>query len=157
MRIYDLGTVIEVGFEAIIVSGIMRCGDDYTCICPEFADGEGELGSGARAVEKVGIAPKVGAGLGTEFREVFREMASVMGEDEDRLPVWASKLFCIGDQPSDGTAEIVEIHRRRAHTWMLWPSIWPAVSLLGLRHDFANGPSPQTTRAERESLEKPII
>ena len=141
MRVHDLRAVVEVGLEAIIMSGVMRCGDDDSRICPQFADGEGELRSGTRAVEEVGIAAEVGAGFCTKFCEVSGEMACVVGKNENGFPVRTGKLFCVCDQPSNGATEIIKIHRCRAHTRVLRSAIWSADSLFGQRHHLADGPS----------------
>ena len=88
----DLRAVVEIGFEAVVVRRIVAGGEDDAGVGAEFAHGEGKLRRGARAFEEIGIAAEIRADLGAEFREIAREMAGVMGEDEHRLAVRPGEL-----------------------------------------------------------------
>ena len=153
----DLRAVVEVGLEAVVVRRVVAGGEDDAGIGAEFAHGEGKLRRRARAFEEIGVAAEIRADLGAELREIAREMAGVMGEDEHRLAVRSGELFRIGDQAADGAAEVVEIHRRGADAGMLRAAVRSAGSLLRLGDDAADGASAQAAGAEGEGFEKAVV
>ena len=131
--------------------------EHHAGIRPQLADGEGQLRRGARAFEEIGVAAEVRTDLCAELREVAGEVPGVVGEDQPRLAVGAGEVFRVGDQPADGAAEVVVIHRRRAGAGMLRPAIRSACALFGLGDHAADRPAAQAAGAEGEGFKKAVV
>ena len=153
----DLGTVVEIRFEAVVVRRIVAGGQDHTRVGAEFAHRKGKLRRRACPFKKIRITAEIGTDLGTELREIAREMAGVVRKHQDRLAARSRALFGISNQPTHRTAEVVEIHCRRADAGMFGATIRPADSLFHLRHHAADRAAAQTARAKRQRLEKAIV
>src|SRR6202012_1535494 len=52
VRGHQLAAVVPVGFIAIVLFGVVGCGNDDAAMAMEGADGEGKLGRGAKALEE---------------------------------------------------------------------------------------------------------
>ena len=84
-------------------------------------------------------------------------MTRVVSEHQHRLALRPCELFRISDQSTNGSAEVIEIHRRGPHTRMLRSFVRSPAALLGLRHDAADRSPAQSAGAECESFKKPIV
>ena len=55
MRRHQLGSVVEIGLEAVVVGGVVAGGQHHAGIRIEFTDGEGNFRGGPGAVEQVNV------------------------------------------------------------------------------------------------------
>src|SRR5688572_28862094 len=66
-------------------------------------------------------------------------------------------LMQVSDQSLRRAANVVEVHRIRAHAGELRRLVLSRLAAFGLRYNSSDRPAPQTTRPERECAEKPVV
>lgn len=160
MRLDHLGAVGEVTFEAVVVQGIVAGGDDHAGIGAGVADGEGELGGGARSLEEEGIAAVLDGDICAKLGELAGEMAGVMGNAEFRPagPALGGEVILqVGDEALGGARDVEVIHRVGADARELGPAERLRRAGLGPGDDFADGAAAQPASAEGERAEEAVV
>ena len=94
VRLDHLRAVAKVNFVTVVVRRIVARRDHDACARAQMADGEGKLRRRARSVEDAGVAAVFRRDLGRELREIRREEARVVRDDQLRP---AAQLFA--DKP----------------------------------------------------------
>ena len=156
----ELGAVVEVGLEAVVVSGVVGSGEHYARVGIQLADGEGNLGGGAGAVEQGAVATQVGGDAGAVFGEVAGEVAGVVAHHDEGLAAGAfglHKAAHVGDETAHGATHVEVVHAGGAHAGELGAAIDAAVALLSGGHHGADGAATQTTCAECQGLVEAVV
>lgn len=157
----DLSAVGEVAFEAVIVGWVVAGGDDDAGVGAEGADGEAELGSGARSVEDVSFAAEPGPDACGEFAEVFGEMADVVSDDE----AWGGVVLSVLHKPTGDVSEetecgandieVVEVGGTDGGVFGCAEGV--AGSGFGRWGDFTDGAAAHSAGAESDFFEKAVV
>ena len=65
--------------------------------------------------------------------------------------------FQVDNHAADSTADVVKVHRGRAHAGVFWAFIRPSSSLLSASNNTADGPAAQASSSKSEGFEKAVV
>ena len=156
----DLAAVLEVNFVAVVFGRVVAGGEVDARLGLHMAHGKGQLGRGARTLEKIGVAAEVGDDFGGEFGEFAGEKPCVVAEADGGFAgaaLLGEILLHMMHEPLSGAADVVGIHCVRAHAGELGTAEWLGRTLLGFRDDGADRFAPQAAGAEGEGAEKAVV
>ena len=156
----ELCSVVKVCFEAVVVGGVVGCGDDDAGICVKFSDGEGDFRCGAGAIEEGAVAAEGGGDAGAEFGEVAGEVAGVVTDDDEGFAAGCflfDKAAYVGDEAAHGSAYVKVVHGGGTDAGELGAVVGTTVSLFCGGDDGADGATPETTCAEGECFEEAVV
>ena len=152
----ELCAVVEVGFVAVVVWGVVAGGDDDAGLGAEVAHGKGEHGCGAGIREDVGVEALVVGNAGSEEAEFAGEVADVVCDDDG--------AFFAGEAGSDvaaeaagGTLDVGEVHHVGADGGFFGAGALCGGTAFGAGNDFADGASAQAAGAEGKSAEEAVV
>ena len=156
----DLAAVLEVDLVAVVFGRVVAGSEVDARLGLHVAHGEGEFRSGARALEKVGVAAEVGDDFRGEFGEFAREKPRVVAEADGGFAgaaLLGEMLLHIMHKPLGGAADVVGVHGVRASAGELRAAEGLGIALLGFCDHGADGFATEPTGAEREGPEKAVV
>ena len=156
----DLAAVLEVDLVAIVFGRVVAGGEVDARLGLHMANGKRQLGRGTRPLEKIGVAAEVGDDFGGEFGEFAGEKPGVVAEADGGFAgaaLLGEILLHMMHEPLSGAADVVGIHRVRAHAGKLGTAEWLGLALLGLGHDGADRFAPQAAGAEGKGAEEAVV
>ena len=160
MRLDDAGTIVEVDFVAVVVSGIVGGCDHDACVGVEAADGEGHFRGGAEGIEEVDIHPEIGSDFGAEVGEFGGEVAGVVSKNDGGAAFDAgvgAPVADVGHETAGGAAQVIEVHGIGADAGLIGALISGRGAFFGGGDDFADGATTETASAEFEALEESVV
>ena len=160
MRRHQLGSIIEVSLETVVMGGVVAGGQHHAGIRMEFPDSKGDFRSGARTVKQVNVTSQVRADFCAEFGKITGKVARVVSDDQAGLPARVRSLHMlvhINNQAPHGPPHIEVVHAGGSHAGIFRAAVHAAVPLLGPGDDAADGTSSQPPRAEGQRFVKTVV
>ena len=160
VRLGDLTAVFEVNFVAVVFRRIVARSEVDASLGLHVADGKGQLRRGTGSLEKVGVAAQIGDDFCSQLRELARKKPRVMAKTNGRFSRAAALgeiLLHIVHKPLSRAADVVGVHRIRAHAGELWTPERLRISLLDRGHHCTNRLAAQPARSKRQRAKKAVV
>ena len=122
--------------------------------------GKGQLRRGSGSLEKVGVAAQIGDDFCSQLRKLARKKPRVMAKAYGRLPRATGLgeiLLHIVHKPLSGAADVVGIHRIRAHAGEFRTPERLGISPLDRGHHCTNRLAAQPARAKSQRAKKAVV
>ena len=160
MWLGDLTTVFEVNFVAVVFRRIVARGEVDARLGLHMAHGKGQLRRGTGSLEKVGVAAQIGDDFCRQLGELAGKKPRVMAETDSRFSRAAALreiLLHIVHKPLSRAADVVGVHRIRAHAGELRTPERLGIPPLDCGHHRTNRFAAQPARAERQRAKKAVV
>ena len=160
MWLGDLAAVFEVNFIAVVFRWIVARREVDSRLGLHMAHGKGQLWRGAGPLEKIGVATQIGNDLCGQLGELAGKKTRVVAKANGRFSRAAALgeiLLHIVHKPLRGAADVIGIHRIRAHAGEFRTPERLRLSPFDRSHHRANRLAAQPARAKRQRAEKAVV
>ena len=152
-----MAAVGDIGFEAIIVRGIVARSKTHSTSRAKMTNCERNFRSGTWPFEEIGIATKIGSHLGAGLGEISGEMTGVVSDHKGSPPFTLVGIANVAHITNHRAFQIEKIHGGGSDTRMLGAIERTTFALFGPGNDASDRATAQPTGPKSQSFEEAVV